>query len=161
MKAFRATQESTNRPGLNWGGLNFNPKPKTIGNTKIILEKCNITMFSPILLYISKIKVLGRYLTQKRKITRFEDAKAIDLNLFLAQYNNKYTLNVTSYVVKKFYAFLNLPELTTNFRLYPIQPEQITPSETLTPEEVIKLANEASKRRELFKTKFNHTYFWK
>ncbi len=42
-------------------------------------------------------------------------------------------------------------ELTTNFRLYPIQPEQITPSETLTPEEVIKLANEASKRRELYK----------
>ena len=51
----------------------------------------------------------------------------------------------------RFYAFLNLPELTTNFRLYPIQPEQITPSETLTPEEVIKLANEASKRRELYK----------
>ncbi|MFC1486384.1 tyrosine-type recombinase/integrase [Thermoproteota archaeon] len=102
-------------------------------------------------LYISKIKMLGRYLTQKRKITRFEDAKTIDLDFFLAQYNNKYTLNVTSYVIKKFYTFLNLPELTTNFRLYPIQLEQITPSETLTPEEVIKLADEASKRRELYK----------
>jgi len=102
-------------------------------------------------LYISKIKVLGRYLNQEREITRFEDAKAIDLNLFLAKYNNKYTLNVTSYVIKKFYSFLNLEALTTNFRLYPIQPEQITPSETLTPEEVIKLANEASKRRELYK----------
>lgn len=102
-------------------------------------------------LYISKIKVLGRYLTQKREIARFEDAKAIDLNLFLAQYDNKYTLNVCSYVIKKFYKFLNLPEVTNNFRLYPIQPEQITPSETLTPEEVIKLANEASKRRELYK----------
>ena len=53
-------------------------------------------------LYISKIKVLGRYLNQQREITRFEDVKAIDLNLFLAQYDNKYTLNVTSYVIKKF-----------------------------------------------------------
>jgi len=101
--------------------------------------------------YISKIKVLGRYLTKKRGLTKFEDAKPIDLNLFLAQYTSEYTLNVSIYVIKSFYNFLQLPEITANLKLYKIQPEQITPSETLTPEEVIKIANEASKRRELYK----------
>ena len=102
-------------------------------------------------LYISKVKVLGRFLVTKKGINRFEDAKSIDVNRFLAQYDNEYTLNMCIYVIKKFYSFLNLPEVTENLRLYKIQPEQITPSETLTPEEVIKIANEASKRRELYK----------
>jgi len=102
-------------------------------------------------LYISKVKVLGRFLVTKKGINRFEDAKAIDLNLFLAQYDNEYTLNICIYVIKKFYSFLNLPETTNHLRLYKIELEQITPSETLTPEEVIRIANEASKRRELYK----------
>jgi integrase/recombinase XerD len=101
--------------------------------------------------YISKIKVLGRYLTKDRGLIGFEDAKAIDLNLFLSRYSSEYTLNTSIYVIKKFYTFIKLPEITENLRLYTIQPEQITPSETLTPDEIIALANEASKRRELYK----------
>jgi len=100
--------------------------------------------------YISKAKILGVFLV-KRGIMRFEDAKSLDIDLFLSQYDNENTLNAFTYVFKQLYKFLNLPDIIDNLKYYKIELEQITPSETLTPEEIIAIANEASKRRELYK----------
>jgi len=94
--------------------------------------------------YISKTKILGVFLA-KRGITRFENTKSIDMDLFLSQYGNKHTLNVYIYVFKQFYNFLNSPDAISHLKYYKIELEQITPSETLTPEEIIAIANEASK----------------
>ena len=101
-------------------------------------------------LYLLKAKMLGIFLTE-RGLNRFEDAKELDLNLFLSQYNNENTLNLYIYVFKQFYVFLNLPDVVSNLKYYKIELEQITPSETLTPKEVIAISKEASKRRELYK----------
>ena len=100
--------------------------------------------------YLSKTKILGVFLA-KKGITRFENTKSIDIDLFLSQYDNENTLNAFTYVFKQFYNFLNLPDVIGHLKYYKIELEQITPSETLTPEEVIAIANEASKRRELYK----------
>lgn len=100
--------------------------------------------------YLSKTKILGIFLA-KRGIMRFEVAKSIDIDLFLSQYDNKNTLNAFIYVFKQFYNFLNLLDIIDHLKSYKIELEQITPSETLTPEEVVTIANEASKRRELYK----------
>jgi len=59
--------------------------------------------------YLSKIKKLGAFLTQ-RGIMRFEDASKKDLDLYLSQYSSEYTLNLYIYVFKSFYKFLNLSE---------------------------------------------------
>lgn len=100
--------------------------------------------------YLSKIKMFGKFLTE-RGITRFEDANRKDMNLFLSRYRNANTKNLYIYVLGSFYNFINMPEVTSHLKLYKIELEQITPSEILTPEEVIAIANEASKRRELYK----------
>ena len=101
-------------------------------------------------LYVLKAKMLGEFLT-RRGLTRFENAKEFDLNLFLSHYNNQNTLNQYIYVFKQFYKFLNLPDVVRNLQYYKIELEQITASETLTPQEVIEIAEEASKKRELYK----------
>jgi integrase len=101
-------------------------------------------------LYLLKAKMLGIFLT-RRGLTRFEDAKELDLNIFLSLYNNENTLNQYIYVFKQLYKFLNMPEIVSRLQYYKIELEQITPSETLTPQELIAIAEEASKRRELYK----------
>jgi site-specific recombinase XerD len=101
-------------------------------------------------LYVLKAKMLGVFLT-KRGLNRFEEAKEFDLNLFLSHYNNENTLNQYIYVFKQLYKFLNLPEIVSRLQYYKIELEQITPSETLTPQEVISIAEEASKKREMYK----------
>jgi len=100
--------------------------------------------------YLSKIKNFGVFLFQ-RGITRFEDANKKDFDLYLSKYNSEYTLNLYIYVFKSFYKFLNLPEVTSVLKYYKIELEQITPSEILTPEEIIAIAQEAGKRREMSK----------
>lgn len=101
-------------------------------------------------LYLLKAKMLGIFLT-RRGLNRFEDAKEFDLNLFLSHYNNENTLNQYIYVFKQLYKFLNLPDVVHRLQYYKIELEQITPSETLSTQEVIAIAKEASKRRELYK----------
>ena len=99
--------------------------------------------------YLSKTKKLGAFLTQC-EIMRFEDASKMDLDLYLSKYHSEYTLNLYIYVFKSFYKFLDLPEVTSNLKFYNVELEQITPSEILTPEEVIATAKEAGKRREMY-----------
>jgi len=100
--------------------------------------------------YLSKVKMLGIFLT-KQGIMRFEDANSTNIDFFLSDYKNENTLNVYIYVFRSFYNFLKRPEVVSHLKLYRIELEQITPSEILTPEEIVALANEASKRRELYK----------
>jgi len=100
--------------------------------------------------YLSRVKMLGIFLAKKR-IMVFEDVKSLDIDLFLSQYENSNTLNLYIYVFKQLYKFLKLPEVVNHLKYYKIELEQITPSETLTPEEVVKIANESSKRREIYK----------
>ena len=100
--------------------------------------------------YLSKVKMLGIFLT-KHGIVRFEDANSRDIDIFLSKYNNENTLNLYIYVFRCFYNFLNLPEVVSHLKLYNIELEQITLSETLTPEEVIAISQESGKRREMYK----------
>jgi len=102
-------------------------------------------------LYLSQVRVFSRFLL-KRGIKRFEDVARKDIDLFLSGYPNESTKD--NYVVRlrHFYGeFLKMPDLIEHLKLskYDIQP--VVPSELLTPEEIVKLANEASKRREMYK----------
>lgn len=100
--------------------------------------------------YLTKVRMLGIFLT-KHGIMRFEDAHRKDIDLFLARYDNEGTLNFYIHVFRGFYNFIKRPEVVGHLRLYKIELEQITLSELLTPDEVVKLANGASRRRELYK----------
>jgi hypothetical protein len=53
-------------------------------------------------------------------------------------------------VLRSFYRDLK-PEVVTHLRVYEVELEEITPSELLTPEEVIQVAQEAGKKREMNK----------
>ena len=100
--------------------------------------------------YLSKIKMLGRFLA-KRGITRFEDANRKDIDIFLSRYKNKNTSNLYIHAFRSFYSFIGRPDVVSHLKLYHIELEQITPSELLSLQEVIELANESSKRREMYK----------
>lgn len=100
--------------------------------------------------YLSKIKMLGIFLA-KHGIMRFEDANSTNIDFYLSKYDKESTLNFYIHVFRTFYNFIKRPEVIRHLKLYKVELEQITPSEILTPDEVVKLANGASRRRELYK----------
>jgi len=61
------------------------------------------------------------------------------------------TLNLYIHAFRSFYNFLNRQETLSHLKLYKVELEDITPSEILSPDEVVAIANEAGKRRELYK----------
>jgi len=99
--------------------------------------------------YLSKIKMLGIFLA-KHGIMRFEDANSTNIDFYLSKYDKESTLNFYIHVFRTFYNFIKRPEVIRHLKLYKIELEQITPSEILAPDEVVKLANGASRRRELY-----------
>jgi site-specific recombinase XerD len=101
-------------------------------------------------IYASKLKQFVNFLVSKG-ISSFEDADRRNIDLFLSKMNNANTKNLSITTLRLFYKHLGLPEKIKYLSLCKIHIEPITPSEILTPEEVMKLANEAGKRRELYK----------
>ena len=101
--------------------------------------------------YKSQVRTLARFLT-KRGIERFEDASSKDIDLFLSGYQKDSTRNVYIVRVKHLYSkFLKLPDLVQHLKISNTELPPVTPSELLTPEEIVKLANASCKRRELYK----------
>ena len=79
----------------------------------------------------------------------FEDVDGKDIDLFLSGYKNPGTKNVFTAVFRRFYR--DKPEVVAHLKVYEVELEQITPSEILTPDEVVPLAVEAGKKREIYK----------
>ena len=102
-------------------------------------------------LYLLKLRKLGLWL-MKNGIKSFTNAKKTDINRFLASYSNNNTKNSFITCLRMFYkVFLNKPDIVKDLKYYREELEPITPSEVLIPEEVIKIANEAGKRRDIYK----------
>ena len=100
--------------------------------------------------YMSIIRTLGRFL-KNRGVERFEDVRSKDIDLFLSNYKDS-TKNVYIIRLKHFYGtYLKLPSLVEHLKATKVDLEPITPAELLTPDEVVKLANNASQRRESYK----------
>lgn len=98
--------------------------------------------------YLARMVSFGSFLIDKGKRS-FEEAKRQDIDLFLSGYKNPATKNVFIAVFRHFYS--SKPELISHLKVYEIDLEEITPSEILTPQEVISLAVEAGKKREMYK----------
>ncbi|MCJ7767709.1 phage integrase N-terminal SAM-like domain-containing protein, partial [Candidatus Bathyarchaeota archaeon] len=95
--------------------------------------------------YLGRIEWFAGFLA-KQGLVRFEDACKKDIDLFLSGYRNPSTKNLFIQVLRSLYKDLK-PEVVAHLRIYAVELEEITPSELLTPDEVIKIAEEAGKRR--------------
>lgn len=102
-------------------------------------------------LYLQRLRKFGLFL-MKNGIRRFTNAKTTDILRFLASYKDN-TKNSYMITLKPFYRdFLNKTELAKGLKYYSLELEPIVPSDVLTPEEVIAIANEAGKRKDMHKT---------
>jgi integrase len=97
--------------------------------------------------YLGRMVSFGLFLMGKGKT--FENAERKDIDLFLSNYLNPSTKNVFIAVFRHFYT--GKPDLIAHLKVYEIDLEEITPSEILTPSEVVALAIEAGKKREEYK----------
>jgi integrase len=97
--------------------------------------------------YLTKMEFFGRFLTERGK--RFEDADRKEIDVFLSGYDKPGTKNVFIAIFRRFYS--DKPEAVAHLKAYDVELEQITPSEILAPEEVVSLAVEAGKKREIYK----------
>jgi site-specific recombinase XerD len=101
--------------------------------------------------YVERLKLFGEFLLERGNIKKFEDANRLDIDLFLSKYKSEGTKNLLILIIKNFYKFIGKTEVTKHLKFYRIRLEQLTPSETLTLDEVVALANEAGKKREMNK----------
>jgi site-specific recombinase XerD len=100
--------------------------------------------------YASCLYSFTNYLMSKG-INKFEDVTKKDIGLFLSTKHTQNTKNLYIFVIKNFYKnYLDSENTVEHLHQKPVE-ETITPSELLTPEEVIALANEAGKRRDMNK----------
>jgi integrase len=88
---------------------------------------------------------------ENKGIERFEDATKTDFGQFLSTKRSQNTRNLYIFIIKNFYTdYLGKKELVEYLHQKSVK-ETITPSELLTPEEVMKLAMEVGRRREMNK----------
>lgn len=100
--------------------------------------------------YATCLNAFAIFLASKG-ICRFEDATKQDIGLFLSTKNSQNTRNLYIFVVKNFYKnYLNDKDLVEHLHQKPVE-ETITPSELLTLDEVVALANEAGQRKDMNK----------
>lgn len=96
--------------------------------------------------YSTQIRTFGRFLL-KCGIERFEDVTMKDIDVFFSRYQKDNTKNCYIGRLKHFYGkFLRLPNLTEHLKIANNDIQPVTPSELLTPEEVVKLANESGRK---------------
>lgn len=100
--------------------------------------------------YSSLLKIFTRYLIDKG-ITGFNDVKRTDIGQFLSSKRKPNTRNIYIFLIKSFYTtYLGNEKLVEHLHQKP-EEETITPSELLTPDEVVALANEAGNMRDMYK----------
>lgn len=96
--------------------------------------------------YSARLKIFVSYMVNKG-ITNFNDVKRTDIGQFLSSKRKPNTRNIYIFLIKSFYSnYLGKANLVQQLHQKP-EEETLTPSELLTPDEVIVLANEAGKRR--------------
>ena len=102
-------------------------------------------------LYLQRLRVFGLWLV-KNEIKRFTDVKAFHFNLFLSTYDKNNTKNGYITALKPFYkAFLGRPSVVKDLEYYDEEMEPITPSDVLTPDEIVAIAEKSGERREMYK----------
>jgi len=99
--------------------------------------------------YLGRIEWFAGFLVEQG-ILRFESACKRDIDIFLSGYKNPNTKNLFIQVLRSFYRDLK-PEAVAHLKIYQVELEQITPSELLTVDEVVRIAEECGKRREMNK----------
>jgi integrase/recombinase XerD len=88
---------------------------------------------------------------EKKGIKSFEEVTKTDIGQFLSTKETQNTKNLYIFIIKSFYKnYLDKDKLVEQLHQKPCE-ETLTPSELLTPEEVIAIANEAGKRRDMNK----------
>jgi integrase len=98
--------------------------------------------------YLGRMIWFGNFVVDRGKKS-FEQIDRKDLDLFLSKYDKPSTKNVFIAVFRHF--FKDKPKLIAHLKVYDVDLEEITPSEILTPDEVVSLAIEAGKKREMYK----------
>jgi len=102
-------------------------------------------------LYLQRLRMFGLWLI-KNGIKSFTNVRKADVNRFLSNYDKNNTKNGYITALRPFYkAFLNKPDVVKDLGYYAEELEPITPSEVLTPEEVVTIAEKAGERREMYK----------
>ena len=101
--------------------------------------------------YLCRLRKFGLWL-RENGLESFTDAKKAHINCFLAMYNKNNTKNGYMTTLIPFYRdFLNKTEVIKGLNYYNEELEPITPSDVLTPDEVVKIAEKAGQRREMYK----------
>ncbi len=102
-------------------------------------------------MYASYLRTFAKYLLSIG-INRFEDVTKRDIDHFLSTKQKQNTRNLYIFTIKSFYKnYLGMEDKVKHLKQKRSEEMNITPSELLTLEEVIKLANEAGKRRDMYK----------
>jgi integrase len=98
--------------------------------------------------YVGRVQWWGEWLVQ-HGIKQYEKAERKHIDQFLSGYDNVNTRNLFIQVLRRFYK--NRPKLIDGLKIMSVEIPEISPSEILTPEEVVFLAQEAGKRRDEMK----------
>ena len=98
-------------------------------------------------LYLQRLRQFGLWLL-KNDIRSFNEVKAFQINLFLSNYQANNTKNGYITALRPFFRFLNKP---MKLEYYPEELESILPSDVLSVDEVIAIANKAGERRDMYK----------
>lgn len=102
-------------------------------------------------LYLQRLRMFGLWL-MKQGIKRFIGVEEVHINCFLATYDKNNTKNGYITALRPFYRdFLNKPDVVEGLKYYAEELEPITPSDVLTSNEVIVIAEKAGERREMYK----------
>jgi site-specific recombinase XerD len=101
--------------------------------------------------YLQRLRQFGKWLMENGHKS-FEQVDKSTIDLFLSGHKNKGTINTYITVFKPFYSiFLNKPEPVSGLKFYIEDLQPITPSEVLSPDEVVRIAEECGKRKEIYK----------
>ncbi|OGD49067.1 hypothetical protein A3K79_06045 [Candidatus Bathyarchaeota archaeon RBG_13_46_16b] len=101
--------------------------------------------------YLVRLRRFALFLME-HGYTSFEDAGKEAVNEFLSSKKNHSTVNGYITTLKPFYRkFLNKEEVVKGLKYYLEDIQPISPSELLTPDEVIQIAEACGRRREMYK----------
>jgi integrase len=97
--------------------------------------------------YVNRILLFGNFLVERGKT--FDNADSKEIDLFLSGFPNPGTKNNFIISFRAFYSVK--PKLTKHLKLYDVELAPINPADILSPEEVMQIAQEAGKKRDLYK----------
>jgi len=98
--------------------------------------------------YLQKLRKFGLWL-MKQGIRNITSVKKSHIDRFLATYNKNNTKNSIITALKPFYRdFLNKPSIVEDLGYYAEELEPITPSDVLTPDEIVRIAEQCYTKEE-------------